>query len=148
MKGLPLSYNRDMQEDKIPVFDAADTLKACLSVLEAMIPAVRFDRERMSATASGAYSTATDIAEYLVRKGMPFREAHETTGRIVLHCVENKKGLNELALEDFKKFSRLIDKDIYKYLYAEGSIAAKRSRGGTSKMEVKKQIERFKKQLK
>ncbi len=147
MKGLPLSYNRDMQEDKIPVFDAADTVKASLFVLDEMIPRIRFNREKMAGAASGAFSTATDIAEYLVRKGMPFREAHEITGRIVLSCIESGKGLKDVKLRDFKKFSPLIDEDIYLFLSAEGSVSAKKSRGGTSGDEVKKQIKRLKRQL-
>jgi argininosuccinate lyase len=145
MKGLPLSYNRDMQEDKVPLFDAVDTVKASLSVLGAMIPNLRFDRRRMADTAAEAYSTATDIAEYLVRKGMPFREAHEVTGRIVLHCIENKRKLSDLKIQDLRRFSRLIDGDIYRYLTAEGSVTAKRSRGGTSRTEVRKQIKRLRK---
>ncbi len=145
MKGLPLSYNRDMQEDKIPVFDAVDTVKACLSVLSAMIPNVRFNRKRMAETASEAFSTATDMAEYLVRKGMAFREAHEVTGRIVILCIEKKKSLSDLKIGELKKFSRLIGQDIYPFLTAEGSVAAKRSRGGTSKAEVVKQIRRLRK---
>jgi argininosuccinate lyase len=147
MKGLPLAYNRDMQEDKVAVFDAVDTIKASLSVLGAMVLNIRFHRKRMAGSAAEAYSTATDIAEYLVRKGMPFRDAHEVTGRIVLHCIENRKKLNEMKVSDLRKFSRLIDGDIYRYLTAEGSVMAKRSRGGTSKTEVKKQIKRLKKLL-
>jgi argininosuccinate lyase len=145
MKGLPLSYNRDMLEDKEPVFDSVDTVKASLSVLADMVPLIRFNKKRMSGTASGAYSTATDIAEYLVRRGMPFREAHEITGRIVMHCIVNKKGLGELKVEEFSVFSPLIDEEIYRYLTAEGSVSAKISRGGTSPEEVKKQINRLKK---
>jgi argininosuccinate lyase len=147
MKGLPLAYNRDMQEDKIPVFDAVDTVKASLSVLSAMFPHVTFNRKSMAETASAAYSTATDIAEYLVRKGIPFREAHEVTGRIVLYCIEKKKQLGDLKVNELKRFSRLIRPDIYHYLTAEGSVAAKVSRGGTSRTEVKKQIKRLKKKV-
>lgn len=145
MKGLPLSYNRDMQEDKIPVFDAVDTIRASLAVLSAMIPNVRFNANKLAETAAEAYSTATDVAEYLVRKGMAFREAHEVTGRTVLYCIEKKKKLSELKIPDLRKFSRLFDSDIYRYLTAEGSVAAKKSRGGTSKTEVKRQIKRLKK---
>ncbi|MBI4691429.1 MAG: argininosuccinate lyase [Nitrospirae bacterium] len=103
MKGLPLSYNRDMQEDKIPVFDAVDTVKSCLAVLLQMLPEIKFMRERMQDAAGEAYSTATDIAEYLVKKGVPFREAHGITGKIVLYCVRNGKQLGELSLNEFKK---------------------------------------------
>jgi argininosuccinate lyase len=143
MKGLPLSYNRDMQEDKLPVFDAVDTIKACLSVLNEMVPRIRFDKKRMSGTASVAYATATDMAEYLVRKGISFRDAHGVTGRIVLYCIEKKKGLDELKIGELQRFSPLFQGDIYRYLTVEGSVESKRSRGGTSTKEVKKQIMRL-----
>lgn len=145
MKGLPLAYNRDMQEDKLPVFDAADTVKLCLAVLEEMMPNIRFNKDRMSDTALAGYSTATDIAEYLVRKGMPFREAHEITGLIVRYCIDNGKKLNEVDIKSLQKFSGLIDSDIYKQLTAHGSVSAKISKGGTSQAEVRKQIRRLKK---
>ncbi|MEK7742009.1 MAG: argininosuccinate lyase, partial [Nitrospirota bacterium] len=91
MKGLPLAYNRDMQEDKTPVFDTVDTIKSCLTVLAQMMPQIKFMKERMRDAAGRAYSTATDIAEYLVKKGVPFRQAHEITGKIVRYCIKNKK---------------------------------------------------------
>ncbi len=147
MKGLPLAYNRDMQEDKIPLFDAVDTLKACLTVASEMVSQIKFKKQRMSDTASEAFSTATDIAEYLVRKGLPFREAHEVTGRIVRHCIDSNKGLIDLQIKDLKGFSQVIQKDIYKYLTAEGSVMAKKSGGGTSRSEVEKQIRRLKKTI-
>lgn len=147
MKGLPLSYNRDMQEDKIPVFDAVDTVKTALGVLGEMVSHVRFNKQRMSDTASEGYATATDIAEYLVKKGLAFREAHSVAGRIVRQCIEKKKRFSDLKVGDFKKFSPLIASDIYRYLTAEGSVNAKKSRGGTSKTEVKARIKRLKKQL-
>lgn len=145
VKGLPLSYNRDLQEDKVPVFDAVDTLSAAVSVLSAMLPKIRFRRERLKETAASAYATATDIAEYLVRKGMPFREAHEVTGRIVLHCVGNGKPLSALKLGELRAFSPLIGRDIFSCLTAEGSVKAKQSRGGTSPASVRQQIRRLKK---
>ncbi|MDO9289818.1 MAG: argininosuccinate lyase, partial [Thermodesulfovibrionales bacterium] len=148
MKGLPLSYNRDLQEDKKPVFDTADTVKACLRVLAEMLPEVKFMKERMHAAAGKAYSTATDIAEYLVRKKIPFREAHELTGKIVLYCIKNKKELKGLSINEFKKFSSAIAKDIYSRIRAEDSIKAKTSRGGTAPSEVKKQLKRLKQLIK
>jgi argininosuccinate lyase len=147
LKGLPLAYNRDMQEDKAPVFDAVDTIKACLSVMGAMVPHLKFNKQRMAATASAAYSTATDIAEYLVRKGMPFREAHEVTGSLVRYCIEKKKGLSDLKLSELKKFSGLIGKDVFLFIAVEGSVGSKRSSGGTSPSEVKRQIERLKRTI-
>lgn len=148
MKGLPLAYNRDMQEDKIPLFDTVDTVKSCLTVLAQMLPEIRFMRERMREAAGKAYSTATDIAEYLVKKGIPFREAHEITGKIVLYCIRNKKQFEELSINEFKKFSPSIAKDIYPHIRTEDSVKAKTSRGGTAPSEVKKQIKRLKQLIK
>ena len=143
MKGLPLSYNRDLQEDKIPVFDTVDTVKSCLGVLNEMFPHIRFNLKRMHETAGEAYSTATDIAEYLVKKGLPFRKSHEITGKIVLYCIKKKKKLDELTLKELNTFSALIKKDIYSCLKAEESVSHKKSIGGTSPDEVKKQIRRL-----
>ena len=147
MKGLPLSYNRDMQEDKIPLFDTVDTLKICLDIIDAMFPGITFNKKRMTATAGEGYSTATDIAEYLVRKGVPFREAHEITGRIVLHCIKNNIGLQELDLKELKSFSQVISKDIFPSLEPAASVRGRSSYGGTSPSQVVKQIRRYKKML-
>lgn len=145
MKGLPLAYNRDLQEDKLPIFDTANTVKSCLTVLNEILAGIRFNTKRMYETAGEGYSTATDIAEHLVRKGLPFRKAHEITGKIVLYCLKNKKQFRELSINEFKKFSPLITKDIYSYIEAEDSVKAKRSRGSTAPPEVKRQIKRLKK---
>lgn len=147
MKGLPLSYNRDMQEDKEPLFDAIDTVKAVLTVLREMIPAIKFNQDKMY-KASAGYTTATDIAEYLVKKGVPFRKAHEIAGKIVLSCIEKGKDLTGLTLREYRGFSTLIDKDIYSVLTPEGSIKGKISYGSTSKKEVMRQIRRLKARLK
>ncbi len=148
MKGLPLSYNRDLQEDKEPLFDAIDTVKATLGVLREMLPAISFNQDRMHQSASRGYTTATDIAEYLVKKGIPFRQAHEITGRIVLYCLKREKDLNELDIKKFKEFSDLIDNDIYSVLTPEGSIRNKLSYGSTSRKEVMRQIRKLKARLK
>jgi argininosuccinate lyase len=147
MKALPLSYNRDMQEDKPPLFDAVDTLKSCLSVTNAMLPEITFDTERMSNTAGSGYSTATDLAEYLVRKGVPFREAHEITGRIVLCCIRAKKDLDALTLKELKKFSRLISADVFEAIDPSRSVTARSSYGGTAPSEVSRQLKYFRKIL-
>jgi argininosuccinate lyase len=147
MKGLPLSYNRDMQEDKPSVFETVDTLKSCLSVMQAMLPEVRFNTERMGATADKGYSTATDLAEYLVRKGVPFREAHEITGKVVLYCITRKKGLQSIELKELKSFSPLFAKDVYASLGAAESVTSRCSYGGTAPSEVKRQIRHFRKIL-
>lgn len=147
MKGLPLAYNRDMQEDKQPVFDTADTISACLTVMTGMLPSIQFNTSRMKATAGEGYSTATDLAEYLVRKGVPFRAAHEITGKIVLHCIRKKIGLEALDLKDLQSFSPLIARDIFAVLDPSTSVRARKSYGGTSPAEVKRQIRHYKKVL-
>ncbi len=145
MKGLPLSYNRDLQEDKPPVFDTVDTIKSCLTVLNEMLPGIKFNTKRMHETAGDAYSTATDMAEYLVKKGLPFRKAHEITGKIVLYCIKEKKKFEELTLKELNAFSKLISNDIYLCLSPEESVRRKKSPGSTSLDEVTKQIRRLKK---
>ncbi|MBF0339194.1 MAG: argininosuccinate lyase [Nitrospirae bacterium] len=146
MKALPMTYNRDMQEDKVALFDAVDTVKVSLEIINEMMHNVVFNNVRMYETAAGGFSLATDLAEYLVRKGVPFRSAHEITGRIVRHCIDNnKKELSELTLEQFHGFSPQIEADIYNALTLEISIANKRAYGGTSPQEIKSQIDRLRK---
>jgi len=145
MKGLPLSYNRDLQEDKLPVFDTVDTIKACLSVLNDMFPGITVNTKRISDTAGDAYSTATDIAEYLVKKGMPFRKAHEATGKIVLYCIRKGKKFDELSIKELRDFSDVISRDIYSCLSPEESVKNKLSAGSTSAKEVRKQIKKLSK---
>jgi argininosuccinate lyase len=147
MKGLPLSYNRDMQEDKLPVFDAADTLKSCLSVMDEMFPQIRFNESKMSRTAGEGFSTATDVAEYLVKKGVPFREAHEITGKIVSHCIRTGKDLSSLELGVLQAFSPVISEDILTALQPGESVKARSSYGGTSPTEVRRQIKRYRKTI-
>ncbi len=148
MKGLPLAYNRDMQEDKLPVFDSVKTVKACLTVLQEMMQEVTFHKKRLIQTAGEGYSTATDIAEYLVRKGVPFREAHEITGRIVLACISRDIPLSALPLEEIRAYSSKIDKDILPVLDPAASVSTRSSFGGTSASEVRRQIAQFRKILK
>lgn len=143
MKGLPLSYNRDLQEDKPPLFDTVDTVKSCLAVLNEMLPSVTFHLERLQETAKEGYSTATDLAEYLAGKGLPFRKAHEVTGRIVLFCDKKKKGLEDLTLKELRRFSLLISEDVYTVLSPKASVRRKKSKGSTSPEEVRRQIKRF-----
>ncbi len=147
MKGIALTYNRDMQEDKEPVFDTVDTIKLTLNCLLQMLPEIRFNAKRMRDTAGAGYSTATDIAEYLVRKGVPFRTAHEITGRIVGHCIASGRELSDLTLSEYKSFSEVIAEDIYGFIGVRESVSAKKSYGGTSPEMVKEQIKRFRKRL-
>ncbi len=148
MKGLPLTYNRDMQEDKEPVFDTVDTVKLTLNALIQMLPKIKFNEKRLKDTAGAAFSTATDIAEYLVRKGIPFRTAHEITGKIVRYCIDNSKKLSDLTISEYKSFSNVIGSDIYNFIGTSESVNAKKSYGGTSPEMVKEQIKRFRKSLK
>jgi argininosuccinate lyase len=147
MKGLPLSYNRDLQEDKLPLFDTVDTIKSCLHVLNEMLPSIKFNIKKMHETATEGYSTATDMAEYLVKKGLPFRRAHEVTGRIVLSCIGKKKKFEELTLKELNQFSPLISDDIYSFLKPEESVRGKKSTGSTSPEEVRRQIKRHMRRL-
>jgi argininosuccinate lyase len=147
MKALPLSYNRDMQEDKEPVFDTVDTLKSCLYVLTKLLPEVRFKKKNMEKAAVSGFLTATDLAEYLVRKGIPFREAHTMTGKIVKYCIEKGKVLTDLNLKDLKRFSKLFDQDVFHYIALETSVEGKDSFGGTSKKMVRVRIKKIKSSL-
>jgi argininosuccinate lyase len=132
MKGLPLTYNSDMQEDKEPLFDTVDTLEAVLGVLPPMLESLTFRVDRMRSAAGAFYSTATDLADYLVRKGLPFREAHEIVGRTVRHGLETGKELSDLTVEELRRFSPLIDNDVHAALTVEASLRARGVAGGTA----------------
>ncbi|HTZ17941.1 MAG TPA: argininosuccinate lyase [Dissulfurispiraceae bacterium] len=147
MKGLPLSYNRDMQEDKVPLFDTSDTVTATIIILSEMLGGITFNRDKMEQGAGDGYATATDIAEYLVRKGVPFRQAHEITGRIIRHAIEGGKKLTDMTPEEYCYHSSLIGRDIYGFIDAQASIRSKNCFGGTSPARVKEQIARFRKRL-
>ncbi len=140
LKGLPMTYNRDLQEDKEPLFDAVDTVKASLAILAAMIGRLRFNRKRMESGASGGFSTATDVAEYLVMKGVPFREAHGIVGRLVAFCIGQKKALTDLKLAEFRKFYPGFQKDIFGCLTARQSVNARKVTGGTAEETVSRRI--------
>jgi argininosuccinate lyase len=144
MKALPLAYNKDMQEDKEPLFDTIDTVKGSLRIFADMIREMRLNSERMRAAAAGGYSTATDVADYLVRKGMPFRDAHETVGKAVRYCIEMKKDLPELTLDEWRGFSDIIDTDIFTAITLEASVNARNATGGTALERVKEEIARAK----
>jgi argininosuccinate lyase len=147
MKSQPLAYNKDNQEDKEPLFDTVDNLKGCLRLYADMMPQIEVKKENMYAAAKSGFSTATDLADYLVRKGMPFRDAHEVVGQSVAYGVETSKDLSEMSLDELKKFSDIIEQDVFEVLKLEGSVAARNHRGGTAPEQVKKQIERLKKEI-
>lgn len=141
LHGLPLAYSKDLQEDKEPLFDATDTIELSLRALAGMLPGIRFDRERMAAAASDEMAAATDIADLLVRRGMPFREAHGVVGGLVRHALERGTGLSEIEPAELAQFSELLDDEYYEVL-AEGSwLDSKLSRGGTSAAAVARQLE-------
>ena len=140
MKSLPLAYNKDMQEDKEPLFDTIDTVRGSLKVFAGMIAEMRVNREQMRIAAGRGFSTATDIADYLVRKGLPFRNAHEVVGKTVRFCVENEKSIPELTLEEFRQFSADIDGDIFNHVTLEASVNARKATGGTAREAVEKEI--------
>ncbi len=144
MKGLPLAYNRDMQEDKEPLFDTADTVTATLEVLHAMLQGIVVHRERLRFAAEDGFITATDLADYLVRKGMPFREAHEVVGRAVLLAIERSCGLKDLPLAEYRKLSALIDQDVYRAISVEASVGRRRSQGGTAPDNLRKRLSELK----
>lgn len=143
-KGLPMGYNRDLQEDKEPIFDTVDTIKACLEVLAAMLPALLFNRQAMEEAAKSGFSLATDLAEYLVKKGVPFRDCHEITGKIVRYCVENAKNFENLTLDELRRFYSGIDEDIFPVLQLKASVDSRNSYGGTSTKGVLEQIREIK----
>ena len=140
MKGLPLAYNKDMQEDKEPVFDAHDTLLHCLKMMEGMLSTMTVNVDRMAQSAKSGFMNATDAADYLVSKGIPFRDCHEIIGKMVLYCIENNKSLEDLSMPELKSFSPAFDDDIYDHIDIEACIKAKKSEGSTSYASVEKQL--------
>ena len=140
MKGLPLAYNKDMQEDKEAIFDAADTVNHCLNVTATVLRNIRLNEARARAAAGQGYLNATELADYLVRKGMPFREAHETVGRIVVQAIERKVELSHLSLADLKSFSTLIEQDVFASLSLEQTLATKAQIGGTAPDRVAEEL--------
>ena len=146
-KGLPLAYNKDLQEDKPPVFDAGDTVKDSINIFCEMISTMEVRKENMEHAAKYGYMNATDAADYLVQKGIPFRDCHEIIGKIVLYCIGKGIAIEELTMEEFKGFSKEFDEDIYDAIAIRNCIAAKKSEGSTSFESVKKQIEDVKKEL-
>jgi argininosuccinate lyase len=148
MKGLPLSYNKDMQEDKEALFDTVDTVDQCLSVLSRLLKEISFDEERMKRATEEGYLVATDLADYLVGKGMTFRKAHETVGKIILFAIEKKKELGQLNLEEMKKFERKIEKDVYDWLDPASCIKRRDLPGGTGPEAVKRSLQKAKEELK
>ena len=147
MKGQPLAYNRDNQEDKAPLFDTVDTVLDCLRVFAGMLGTLECRRERMREAARLGYMTATDLADYLVRKAVPFRDAHEAVGRAVRRAVETDRDLSEMSLEELRAFSPVVENDVFEVLTLDGSVAARNHVGGTAPAQVRAAIVRAKAKL-
>ena len=140
LKGLPMSYNRDLQEDKEPLFDTIDTVKGSLRTLTAMSRHLTFNRVRMREEAAKGFSTATDVAEYLVMKGVPFRESHGIVGRLVAYGLGENRAFTEMTLEEYRQFSPVFDEDVFACLTVENSVHAKTSYGGTAEKMVLRRL--------
>ncbi len=140
MKSLPLAYNRDMQEDKVPLFDTVDILKGSLSLYAQMLDTMKINKKKMLASLEGDFSMATDLADYLAKKGLPFRKAHQIVSKLVKETVKKKKDLDDLTLKDFKTYSKLFGRDVFNAIKVKTGIAARKSLGGTAKESVKRLI--------
>lgn len=148
MKSLPLAYNRDLQEDKEPIFDTVDTVKMSLAVFDGMIKSARFKKIPLDRVDISGFLTATDMADYLAGKGVPFRLAHEITGQTVAYCIESGKTLQEITLKELKKISPKFNADVFDHITLESSVQRKNVYGGTAKKQVMIQIARLDKKLK
>ena len=140
MKGQPLAYNKDNQEDKEPLFDAISTVRSSLRIFVEMFPLIKTNQSVMLDSALKGYSTATDLADYLVKKGLPFRDAHEVVGKTVAFAISSGQDISELSLSDLQTFSKLIEEDIFDSISLEGSLSARNHIGGTSKAQIIKAI--------
>lgn len=141
MKSLPLAYNKDMQEDKEAVFNSVDTVKMCLPVFTNMISTMKLRKENMYKAAQGGFTNATDIADYLVKKGLPFRSAHEIIGKMVIYCIENHKAIDDLSLQELKTFSTVIEADVYDEISLERCVSQRKVPGGPAEESVLSSIQ-------
>lgn len=140
MKGLPLAYNRDLQEDKIPLFDTVDTVKASLDMMREVVRGLKVNKERMLAAAQEGFMNATDLADYLVRRGMTFRSAYTLVGRIVRYCLGSHRRIEQLSLKELRRFNPRIEEDVYAFLALDAVIERRRALGGTSSDNVRRRL--------
>jgi len=147
LKGLPLAYNKDMQEDKEQIFDALDTVKMCLPVFGGMLKTMTVNKDAMLKGAKGGFTNATDVADYLVKKGLPFRDAHAVVGKMVAYCLDTDKVIDELSIAEFKDFSNLFDEDIYTAISLETCVNQRSLPGGPAVDTMKSVIENYKKSI-
>ncbi len=144
LKGLPLAYNKDMQEDKEQIFDALDTVKMCLPVFGGMLATMKINKDAMLEGAKGGFTNATDVADYLVKKGLPFRDAHAVVGRMVAYCLDTNKVIDALSMDEFKDFSPLFDEDIYTAISLETCVNLRKIPGGPAIETMRAVIDRYK----
>lgn len=147
LKGLPLAYNKDLQEDKEALFDAVDTVKKCLLVFKPMLETMQVKKERMAEAARGGFTNATDLADYLVRKGLPFRQAHEAVGKAVLYCLERGRSLDRLSLDELRQFSPLVEEDVYEAIDISRCVEARRVTGGPAPGAVLEAVKKARQRL-
>ncbi|UCC66269.1 MAG: argininosuccinate lyase [Deltaproteobacteria bacterium] len=147
LRGLPLAYNRDLQEDKEPLFDAVDTVKASLTIMAKLLEGIEVNQDRMREAAAEGFTNATDLADYLVKRGIPFRKAHQIAGKVVKYAEEKGKKLEDLSLGELRSFSSAIGEDIFDYIRIEGSVDHRQSIGGTARQRVAEQIKRAQEEL-
>ena len=147
MKGLPLAYNKDMQEDKEMSFDTIDTVKSLIKLMSGMLSSMKFNNEKMAGSAKGGFTNATDAADYLVKKNVAFRDAHEIVGRLVLYGIENKKALDDFSIEEFKKISEYFDQDIYEAISLKNCVEKRNTKGAPGLKAITEEIEASKRIL-
>ena len=147
MKGIPLAYNKDMQEDKELAFDAFDTAKGCIALFTGMIDTMKFNKDVMRKSANNGFTNATDAADYLVKKGVPFRDAHGIVGRIVLYCIDKGIALDDMTLDEFKAISPVFEEDVYEAISMKTCVEKRTTIGAPGQEAMKKVIAIYKEQL-
>jgi argininosuccinate lyase len=140
MKGHPLAYNKDMQEDKEPAFDAIDTASACIPLFAEMLRTIRFNKKAMEISAMRGFTNATDAADYLVGRGVPFRDAHGIIGRLVLHCIDQGKAIEELSLDELRTFSDRFDEDVFEAISLRTCVNRRLTAGAPGEKAMEKEI--------
>lgn len=148
MKGLPLAYNKDMQEDKELTFDAIDTTKGCISLFTGMLSTITFKKNHMAKSAMNGFTNATDAADYLVNNGVAFRDSHSIIGQLVLYCIENNTSLSDLTLDEYKQFSPVFKEDIYDAISLETCVNKRNTMGGPGVEAMKEVIKSYQEYLK
>jgi argininosuccinate lyase len=147
MKSLPLAYNKDMQEDKEALFDTIDTIKKCLKVFSPMLASMNVNKHKMLDATKDGFLTATDAADYLAKKGIPFRDCHHIIGKVVASCIKKSQALKDVSLAEWKGFSKVFDKDIRKAISVEASVNSRKLKGGTALETVKKRLKEIEREI-